>query len=81
MTAARDEAIAAVLATGIPVHKSVIDEVIRSIPPDVLVRYAVETGALVDTTFAQNPQGTVYACSRDWDPDDHGHRRLYRVAD
>ena len=43
---ARDEAIDAVLATGVPHHKAVIAEIVNSIPNDVLVRLAIERGAL-----------------------------------
>jgi len=43
---ARDEAIATALATGVPIHKGYIAEVLDAVPGDMLVRLAIERGAL-----------------------------------
>jgi hypothetical protein len=49
MADARDKAITAALATGVPIHQGYIAEVIDAIPGDVLVDLAIERGALVES--------------------------------
>jgi hypothetical protein len=43
-----DEAVAAALATGVPIHKSYIAEVLDAVPGAVLAQLAIERGGLED---------------------------------
>ena len=72
---ARDDAIEAALATGIPIHKGYIAEVIDAVPPRVLAQLAIDTGAL-------ERLGYISVKRREFTPDtDKGYRGpVYRIV-
>jgi hypothetical protein len=77
---ARDDAIHAALATGIPIHKGYIAGVLDAIPDGVLARLAIERGAIEDEGAWVDPNDDYRIHNEDERRPPNAYT-LYRIAE